>query len=182
MKTMTMLLAAMGAVFATAAQDPSKEMPKPQREHALLKPFEGEWEATAQPFGTTKESDRTRGSESARMGYGGFWLVIDHAGEHAGKPFQGQGTMGFDPRRKKFVMTWIDNFAPYAMWAEGDADAAGKVFSFTSDGCDPETGKTIRVRTVHEIQDADHRTLTFYAPGRDGPERKLGEIQYLRKK
>jgi len=181
MKTMLVLIATAGALLPAPLQD-TREMPRPQREHALLKQFEGEWEATAQPFGTTKESDKTRGSETARMGYGGIWLVIDHRGDHVGKPFEGHGTMGFDPRRKKYVMTWIDNFAPYAMWAEGDADAAGKVFTFTSDGSDPQTGKTIRVRTVHEVKDADHRTLSFYAPGRDGPERKLGEIVYERKK
>lgn len=181
MKTVMILLAAAGGVLATAVQD-VKEMPRPQREHALLKQFEGEWDAAAQPFGTNKESDRMKGTENARMGFGGFWLVIDHHGDHVGKIFEGHGTMGFDPRRKKYVMTWIDNFAPYAMWAEGDADAAGKVFTFTSEGFDPDTGKTIRVRTVHEVKDADHRTLTFYAPGRDGPERKLGEIHYTRRK
>lgn len=181
MKRFPTLLAILGLFSVAGAQD-KKEMPKPQKEHELLRQFEGQWEATSRSFLTSAKAEECQGAESARMGYDGFWLTIDFKGEVRGKPFQGYGTMGYDPRKTKYVMTWIDNMSPYSLWAEGDADAAGKVFTFISDGCDPETGKPARMRSVFEIKDADHRTLTFYAFGKDGPDRKFSEIQYARKK
>src|SRR6185503_7000631 len=102
--------------------------------------------------------------------FGGYWLFIDFKGDHQGKPYQGSGTMGYDPRKSKYVLTWVDNMSPYSMWAEGDADSTGKTFTMMSDSCDPETGKAAKMRTVFQFQDANHRTLTFYTLGKDGPD------------
>ncbi|HZE97101.1 MAG TPA: DUF1579 domain-containing protein [Planctomycetota bacterium] len=167
-----------GLFSAASAQD-KKETPKPGREHDLLKQFEGQWDAVAKGSHDGKET-QSRGAELVRVGYDGFWLVIDYSGDHDGKPFAGHGTMGYDPIKKKYLLTWIDNIAPFAMWAEGDADSSGKKFTFTSEGFCPEFGKVATVRTVMEIQDAKHRTLTFYRPDQTGTEKKMGEIQYTR--
>jgi hypothetical protein len=181
MKVWTAVLAMLGAISVAGAQD-HKELPKPQKEHELLHQFEGQWLTTSRDFTNPAKTEGGKGTEMSAVEYGGYWLVINFRGEHQGKPFEGYGTLGYDPRKGKYVMTWIDNMSPYSMWAEGDADASGKVFTFVSDGCDPETGKPGKMRSVFEIKDADHRMLTFYSTGKDGPDKKCAEIHYTRKK
>jgi hypothetical protein len=44
--------------------------------------------------------------------------------------------------------------------------------TFSGEGFDPATGKSIQERWVVEVKDADTHTMTFYAPGADGKERK----------
>jgi hypothetical protein len=181
MQTMTTLFATLVVLSVAGAQDP-KEMPKPQKEHELLKQFEGHWETSSRYFAKPRNAEESKGTETAKVAYGGYWLVIDFKCVHQGQPFEGSGTVGYDPRKAKYVMTWIDSAAPYCMSAEGTADPAGKVFTFVGDGCDPETGKAAKVRIVYHLEDPDHRSLTFYVVGTDAPDRRTGEIQYSRKK
>jgi|SRR5579862_973935 len=162
------------------AQD-HKDYPKPGREHHLLKQqFEGDWDAVSKHSQDGK-MEESRGMESIKSGYGGYWLVLDYKGEMAGKPFTGHGTLGYDPFKKKYLMAWIDDVNPSAMWAEGEADSQGKTFTFTSEGYCPDLGKMSKFRTVMEVQDANHRTLTFYRPDHEGQYQKMGEIVYTRR-
>jgi hypothetical protein len=180
MKLFAAWMATAGLMWAAEAQE-HKELPKPGKEHMLLRQqFEGEWDAIARHEQGGKKEE-SKGTESVKSAFDGFWLVIDFKGEHQGKPYFGHGTLGYDPMKKKYLLTWIDNMAPFAMWSEGDADASGKTFTFTSEGFCPDLGKTSKIRTVMEVYDATHWSLTFYRPGKTGAEEKVGEIQYTRK-
>lgn len=181
MKLSAALVAVVSALFLTKPQD-HQDIPKPQKEHGLLRQFEGQWECTSTNLLQAEKSEMGKGTESARMDFGGYWLVMDYKGDHLGKPYNGHGAMGYDPRKAKYVMCWIDNMAPFGMFAEGEADSSGRVFTFVSDGCDPETGKPAKVRTVFEVKNPDNWTLSFYFPGKDGPERKGVEMRYTRSK
>jgi len=179
MKTIGMaaILAGLGSV---ALAQEHKDFPKPGPEHALLKQqFEGDWDAVSKHAHDGK-TEVSKGMESVKSAYGGYWLVIDFKGDMAGKPYTGQGTLGYDPYKKKYVMTWIDSMAPYAMWAEGEADADGKTFTFTGEGFCPDLGKAAKFHSVMAVQDTNHRSLTFYRTGKDGHEEKMGEIFYTR--
>ncbi len=179
MKTFGIVTILAGLATAALAQE-HKDFAKPGREHALLKQqFEGDWDAVSKHSqdGKTMES---KGTESVKSGYGGYWLVMDFRGDMNGKPYTGQGTLGYDPYKKKYVMTWIDSMAPVAMWSEGEADADGKTFTFTSEGYCPDLGKTAKFRLVMKVQDSNHHTLTFFGPGKDGAEQKMGEIFFTR--
>lgn len=181
MRFFTALTAILGTLSLAGAQE-GKEIPKPQREHGLLRQFEGQWDCRSQNLVNPAKPEETQGTETARMDFGGYWLVMDFNGDHQGKPYVGHGAMGYDPRKAKYLLTWIDNMAPYGMFAEGEADSGGKVFTFHSEGCDPETGKAAKVRTVFEVKNPDNWTLSFYFPGKDGPERKCVEMRYTRRK
>ena len=184
------LFALMGmAVLVCAAQaQDKKEFPKPGKEHSTLKQqFEGDWDAVSRheamegKEGKGDKSAESKGTESVKSDFDGYWIIFDYKGDMDGKAFHGHGVMGYDPMKKKYLLTWIDNMAPFAMWAEGYADASGKAYSFKSEGFCPDLGKVATVRTVFEFQDPNHRSLTFYMPGKDGPEKKMGEIRYTRK-
>jgi hypothetical protein len=171
-------------LFLTAAdpQDPP-QMPKPGKEHQLLKQFEGKWEVAGKfMMDPSQPAVEIKGTETAKLGLGDFWLLSHFKGEFLGKPFEGRSTTGYSPAKKKYVGTWIDGMMPHLFVMEGDADEAGKVLTLIGDGFDPATGKTARERWAIEIKDVDTHTMSFYTTGADGKERKTGEMIYTRKK
>lgn len=175
-------LAIVGLLSAVVgAQDEKKKMefPKPGKEHEALKKFEGRWDAVSKSTHEGKKEE-SKGTEVVTTGYDGYWTIFNYNGTHDGKTFMGHGMMGYDPSKKKYLLTWIDNMMPYVMWAEGDADSAGKTWTFTADGYCPELGKNATFKLVFEFQDDKHRTLTFFRPDDKGTQNKMGVMTYTR--
>lgn len=180
------LAVAVALAGVPGAQD-APEFPKPQKEHSILKQFEGDWDAQCRLLypeepGKDRESIQSRGREVAKLGYGDFWLVLDFTGEMHEKPFEGRGTIGYDPLKKKYVLTWFDSLNPRMMIAEGDADESGRMISLQADAVDPVTKEPYQQRLVFEVKDAGTRTLSFYFSVAEGKERKAMEIVYTRRK
>ena len=168
--------------LAQDKQDPP-QMPKPGKEHELLKQFVGDWDAECRFQPDPKgEAMVMKGSMSSKMMLNGFWLLGEFKGDMFGQPFEGRSTMSYDPLKKKYVGTWIDSMMPHIFASEGDVDAAGKVFTFIADGVDMNTGKPSKEKWTFEIKGADEHVMTMYGPGPDGKEVKTGTITYKRKK
>jgi hypothetical protein len=160
-------------------QTPDKPVPqKPRKEHELLKQFEGEWEVRSKEY--LPIAHESPGTETAQVTLGGFWLMFGYKGDQDGRPFEGHGMMGFDPQKQKYIGIWTTSWCPNLMRFEGQADAAGRVFTMAADGVDPMTGEPARHKLVFEITDKDHRVLRFYAPEKDGREALMGEMFYTR--
>lgn len=159
------------------------EMPKPGKQHEFLKQFEGSWDCTAKfMMEPGKPMMESKGTETATMGLGGFWLSFEYKGEMMGAPFTGRGTMGYDQQKQKYVGTWIDSMKSGLFISEGTGDEHGKVFTMIAQGyCDSE-GKSITMKQVYEIKDKDSWTLTFLSPNPDGKELTVGTIEYTRRK
>ena len=178
MKTVRVVVAACTVIAcfvpAVSAQPP---VAKPGPEHERLKKMEGTWEASIKTPG-----GESKGTATYKMDLGGFWLLSNFKADFGGQPFEGRGADGYDPMKKKYVGTWIDGMMPHLFVMEGDADAAGKVFTLIGEGFDPATGKPAKEKWVTEIKDADTHTMTFYGPGADGKERKTGELTYTKQK
>lgn len=169
-----------GSIAVSDAQEMAS--PKPGKEHELLKQFEGEWEATAKFMGEPgKDPVVSKSKESARIIAGGLFLVFDDEGEMFGQKFTGHGTMGYDVHKKKFTGTWIDSMATGVYLIESTVDATGKVFTEWMEGTDPQSGKPMKMKMVHEVKDRDHRVLRFFMDGPDGKEIETGAIAYQRK-
>ena len=179
--------AIVGTVLAQDSKKPAAPqggdmmMPKPSPEHAVLKAREGTWDATVKmwmiPGAPPMESKAT---QTNTMG-GGLWLVSDVNGEMMGGSFWGHSITGFDPIKKKYVLTWVDSMGASMTQGEGTADAAGKTLTFKMVGCEP-SGKEIKYREVEELKDKDTLVMTMFMPGADGKEMQLMEINYKRKK
>jgi hypothetical protein len=103
---------------------------EPGKEHQLLKQFDGDWEFKAKCNMPGMEPSEGSGTETARLGYGGFWLTCEEKGMMKDKDFAGQGCIGFNPYAKKYTGVWIDNHSPFMGKFVGDADSSGKVFTF----------------------------------------------------
>jgi hypothetical protein len=178
--TAWLIAVALGGV--ALAQD-APEFPKPQKEHQILKQFEGDWDATCRMIGKTgtdKEEAQSKGHEVAKVSYGGFWMVMEFTGEAHQKSFDGRGTIGYDPVKQKYVLTWIDSLNPRMMTAEGTADKDGRTLTFYGECVDPSDKKQTQEKLVFEFRNADTRTLTFSKGGPDVKEQKGMEILYTR--
>jgi hypothetical protein len=175
MRSTLLTLVFCGLVLASlplAAQPPAP--PKPGPEHELLKKFEGNWDATVSFMG--KES---KGSATYKIDLGGFWLFEDFKGTFEGQKFEGRGTLGYDPLKKKYVATWVDSMMPSLLVMEGALDKDGKTFTETGEGPGPD-GKLTKMKNVYEFKDKDTIVFTMYM-GQDGKDQQSFKITYKRK-
>ena len=149
-------------------------MAKPGPEQEALKRFEGDWDATVSAMGM-----ESKAQASYRIGYGGFWLIEEFKGELAGTKFEGRGTTGYDPFKKKYISTWIDSMSPTMISMEGSFDKEGN-YSETGSGVEPD-GKPMKLKSVFQFKDQDNFVFTMYVLS-DGKENEGFKITYQRKK
>jgi hypothetical protein len=174
MRSTLLSLVFCGLVLATlplSAQPPAP--PKPGPEHELLKKFEGTWDATVSAMG--KESKATA---TYKLDLGGFWLTEDFKGTFEGQKFEGRGTIGFDPIKKKYVASWVDSMSPSLFVLEGTFDKDGKTLTETGEG--PMEGKMTKMKNVYEFKDKDTIIFTMYSI-QDGKDQQMFRITYKRK-
>jgi hypothetical protein len=141
----------------------------------MLKRFAGDWDATVNFAG-----NESKAFSQSKIVLGGFWLQDEFKGEFAGMPFEGKGTTGYDPMKKKYVSTWIDSMSPSLLVMEGEFDKDGKTFTATGEGPGPE-GKPTKMKNVYEWPDANTMTFVMYNIV-DGKEQQAFKINYKRRK
>lgn len=184
----SVVLATVAALVANAAFAGDKEkkdekkkeefkamMPGP--EHKVLAQLTGTFDAAVKFYGPGGAGE-SKGTMKRTMILGGRFLREDFAGDMMGQKFQGIGTVGFDPAKKKYLTTWIDNMSLGIMTYEGTFDAATK--TLTSLGEDVWEGKKMKARDVLKIVSADQQTFEMYRSV-DGKEFKVMDISYTRK-
>jgi hypothetical protein len=112
---------------------------------------------------------------------GGFWLITDFKSEMMGQPFQGHGTMGYDPGKKKYVSTWVDSMTPSLSVGESDYDAATRTFTGWTEGLDYQ-GRPTRIKAVTVWKDPATRVFTMSLEAPDGKDMTAMRITYTRRK
>src|SRR5688572_6931581 len=122
------------------------------------------------------------GTSENRWVLGGRWIEQRFTGSFMGQPFEGLGYSGYDNYKKKYVNTWMDNMSTAVMTSEGTFDAAGKVMTSWGTMDDVMAGKTVKVKSVVTVTDADTHVMEMWGPGPDGKDFKNMEIRYTRKK
>jgi hypothetical protein len=150
----------------------AQELPKPGKEHDLLKRLVGTWDAETQ-YGA--------GSTTYKMGLGGLWLVGNFEGEFGGMKFQGRSLDTYDPATKKYRGVWVDSFTTAPRIMEGNLDKDDKVMTMTGEGRGPD-GMTAKFRSITEIKDADTVNFSLFMADKDGKEQPMVKITYKRKK
>jgi predicted enzyme related to lactoylglutathione lyase len=157
------------AGICRAADPPIPEMPKPVKDHEWLKNLVGEWDCECEIFMEPgKPPVKAKSSESARM-LGGFWVLTDGKGEIMGMPMMSQMTLGYDPDKKKFVGTWVDNMSSYLWHYTGSLDADGKKLTLDAEGpCPMAPGKMSKFKETIELKGKDQKSFTSQILGDDG--------------
>jgi hypothetical protein len=97
-----------------------------------------------------------------------------------GQPFEGHGIAGWDPKRKKYTMTWVDTMSVAPSSGESTWDAASRTLTGYMEGPDP-TGAVHRMRMVTEYKDDATRVFTMYMNGPDGKEAPTMRITYKKR-
>ena len=157
---------------------------QPQKEHQWLQKLVGDWtcelEATMEPG---KPPEKSSGTETVRS-LGGLWIVADGQGE---MPGGGAATMmltlGYDPRKKRFVGTWIGSMMTNLWVYDGTLDAGERVLTLDAEGPSMSgDGGMAKYQDRIELKSDDHRVLTSHVLGEDGEWHGFMTAHYRRNK
>lgn len=143
-------------------QQEEMQMPQPTPEHAELQKHVGEYEGTLTYFQPGMEEMSTTAQETVTSA-GPFWTVSNFTCDFMGMPYEGHGCSGYDPVKKKYIGTWIDNMSSYLAVMEGEHDAA-KSTTFMRWNAPDMTGKIVPHRS-EIVHGKDAYTMTFYTDG-----------------
>ncbi len=169
---------------STPGSDPAAGMfATPQKEHAWLQQLVGDWTFESECAGEPgKPSEKFRGTEKVK-GLGGLWIVGEGEGE---MPGGGTGqmmiTLGFDPKRNRFVGTWVGSMMANLWVYEGELDASGHILTLHAEGpsCSGD-GTLAKYQDQIELKNPDHRILTSRTLGPDGTWTQFMTAQYHRR-
>ena len=167
----------------TVQEEPSMRI-EPQKEHEWLQKLVGEWTFEGEmAMGPGKPTEKCAGTESVRS-LGDIWILAEGHGETPGcGPATMLMTLGFDPRRRRFVGTFVASMMTHLWLYDGGLDAAEKVLTLNTEGPDMAAeGKLARFKDAIEIKSHDHRILTSHMLGDDGKWRKVMTAHYRRTK
>ena len=196
----TVLLAATLTTAAAVAQEGKGQpvMPPGQEEimkkwqafmtpgegHKVLQAFSGNWNVVAKMWmDPAQPPTESTGTESSGWILGGRYLQSSFKTTMMGMPMEGVGTMGYDNNRKKYFLTWIDNFGTGLATAEGTLDRTGTVLSLYGKMDEPTTGERDKpVKYVYRIDGPDKHVFEIHDLTIGEPHTKVMEAVYTRKK
>lgn len=142
----------------------------PAAQHEWLQQMVGEWESEFESqMSPDAPPEKSMGRESVRS-IGGLWVMGEGRGKMPdGEPALMYITLGYDPRKQRFVGSWIGSMMSHMWVYDGELDPTGKILTLSAEGpsmIDPS--KYGQYRDVIEFTSEGHRLLTSLYLGDDG--------------
>jgi hypothetical protein len=155
------------------------------KEHEWLKQFVGDWTYEGEArMGPDKPPENFKGTESVRS-LGELWILGEGRGE---MPGGGMATtlltLGYDPKKNRYVGTWIGSMMTHLwVYEEGSLDAEKTTLTLGAAGPSMAGDDTFaKYRDVIAIKSDDHRVLTSYVLAHDGSWQEIMTAHYRRRK
>lgn len=164
-------------------ENPMKTQP-PEKQHEWLQQLVGDWTSESQCAAEPGKPEETiRGTETVRS-LGSYWIIAEGQGEMPGTrdTMSSILTLGYDPRQKRFVGTWVGSPMAYLWVYNGSLNDAGNVLTLETEGPDfsPEGGMT-RYKDIIEIRGPGERVLRSEMLQKDGSWHQIVNVTYRRK-
>jgi Protein of unknown function (DUF1579) len=157
---------------------------EPRKEHQWLHRLVGEWiYETDTPPVPGKPAGKVTGTESVRS-LGGLWILGEGQGEMPGGGLASSLiTLGFNPRTKRFVGTWIGTMMTDLWIYDGELDPGGRVLTLNSEGPAMSDDRTLaKYQDIIELVSDDHRVLTARTLAPDGAWQQFMRVDYRRRR
>ncbi|NNH71356.1 DUF1579 domain-containing protein [Nocardia uniformis] len=155
---------------------------KPQVEHEWLHKLLGDWTFEGRmDMGPGNPPKQATGTERFTS-LGDFWVRSEGFGPPPeGAPSTWSLTLGYDPKREKFIGTWIGSMMPNMYVYEGVRDGGGRVLTLDAAGPSmTDENKTARYQDIIEFVDDDHWVMRSQVLGEDGAWSQFMETHYRR--
>jgi hypothetical protein len=175
MRTVNCAIAAsvMCLLAAAGAQAQDAPMPKPGKPHEVFAKDAGTWDCDVKMYfaGPDMPPSEFKGLEVIELVSGDMYLrstftcKMGDAGD-----FEGHSLMGYDPRTKKYVGTWVDNFTSAPSALEGEYDEAAKTLTIHSSVVD-EGGETLNSKQVTTWSDDSSKKFEVFLVVEAGDEK-----------
>lgn len=166
--------------MSESPRPPEFNPPRPGPGHEVLKKDVGVWDAAVEiRLGPGVPPQLSKGVAHNRLACGGLWLVSDFKNETTG--FEGHGVYGFDPRKDRYVGTWVDPMRTFLAVGEGTFDPASRTMTMWFETTGPQ-GKPMRWRETTETRDGDTQVFRSFLPGPDGAEHEVMTVTYVRRR
>jgi len=167
-------------------EDPMKayqDFMTPGEHHKRLAKEVGTWEADITHWmEPSAPPGKTTGINVVTMTMNGLYQVGNFSCTIMGMAMTGQSILAFDNAKKKYVLTWIDNFGSGIVMMTGTYNDAAKTLSLKGKQTNPVTGADGDLREEIKYINDDMYTVTMYGAGMDGKEMKMMESIFKRKK
>lgn len=158
------------------------KFPDPQQEHEWLQQLVGDWTyehtSDCQPGDTPQVF---RGTQRTRA-LGKLWIIGDGTGNMpGGGAALSQLTLGFDPRTKRFVGTWVGSMMTHLWVYDGALDAERKTLMLDCEGPSfNDPNKLTKYKDIFTVLSPDHYTLTSRVLGDDAKWQEFMVAHYRR--
>ena len=147
-------------LFVAPAFSQESSMDQETKEHLeWLTKFVGEWNV---------EHQGGAGTLSCSM-LGKYWLINNLEMGAQGTSVRAIQTIGYDPKEKQYVGTWVDSMNGYLWHYTGQVDESGNKLVLDAKGPDmTDPSKTANYRDAYEFKSPDHIHATASVQGDDG--------------
>lgn len=171
-RILTGLLALSCGAAAIAFNLPSsRQAPQATASHARLMEAVGDWKGTLTMWMGAPEPVKTECTETVRA-IGELWTTSVFRCSFQGEPFEGCSTNGFDPKKGKYVSTWIDSMTSSLTVMEGEWNEETQTTIMDYEGLDPFTGQLVPMRSEAKGNDKS-MSISFFKMVDGNPERTM---------